>query len=371
MGVLILREFHEGRGARFARVRDVEVVADYGDWRAEHRRLVDGVGLLDLSMRGRVVLLGADRQKMLNGQVTNDVKALGVGEGCYAALVNAKARMLSDLHIYALPQELLLDCEPGLGGVVIERLEKFVVGEDVQVVDAGPHYGLLTVQGPRARTVIERSGIVPKIPEREGGVESATHGALGEIYLANQPRTGTRGYDVYGPNGTLAALAGVLTEVAGSMGGGWCGWEALEVARVEAGIPRYGMDMDETNLPPEAGIEERAISYRKGCYVGQEVIARIRTYGQVAKALRGLRLSGVGQGEGAPVPERGTKLYRDGREAGYLTSVVWSPRCESHVALGYVRKETNQPGAELAVGSADAGVRAVVVALPFVGRCLA
>lgn len=365
MQALVLHDFHRERGGVFVDVGGGEVVGDYGDWRAEHHALTSAAGLIDLSARSRLVLLGADRQAFLNGQVTNDVKGLRVGQGCYAALVDAKAKMLSDLYLYALPEELLLDFEPGLAGLVAERLEKFVLSADVQVVDAAPHYGLLSVQGPKAGSVVEAWSAFPSLPAAENELVSAQLEGIGEVYLTHRPRTGGRGYDVFVPNGALPAVAERLIEATGSVGGRVCGWQALEVARVEAGIPRYGTDMDATNLPPETGIAERAISYTKGCYSGQEVIARIRTYGQVAKALRGLRLEGVA--EGAGLPAKGTRLFRNGKEVGTVTSAVASPVLQADIALGYVRRECNQPGSELQVGAAESTVRAIVVPLPFVG----
>ena len=145
------------------------------------------------------------------------------------------------------------------------------------------------------------------------------------------------------------------------MGGRACGWQALETARIEAGIPRFGADMDETNLAPEAGIEHRAISYSKGCYIGQEVIARIRTYGQVAKALRGLRFAD----SATALPKRGDKLYQGDKEIGYVTSAAHSPRSQANIGLGYVRREHNAIGTDLIVRTAQGDLAGRVVPLPF------
>src|SRR2546425_3705859 len=151
MTPLSLHQFHRGLDARFTEVHDMEVVDHYGEAMAEHSALRESAGVLDLSFRSRLCLTGADRQKFLNGQVTNNVKDLKVGEGCYAALVNAKGKMQSDLNIYVLEDEILLDFEPGYSAAVAQRLEKFIIAEDVQVVDVAPHYGL--VSGPGAKGV--------------------------------------------------------------------------------------------------------------------------------------------------------------------------------------------------------------------------
>ena len=395
MSVLAIREFHQRLNARFTELNGTEVVEHYGDPPSEHAALRERAGVLDLSFRSRLCLTGADRQKFLNGQVTNNVKDLKTGEGCYAALVNAKGRMQSDLNIYILADEILLDFEPGYGATVAQRLEKYIIADDVQVVDVAAHYGLISVQGPEASEVIrawgfERSAVKPTPdPSREGNEPTAgatplpafgTAGAgfvqlptkpanfvsfkaptLGEIYLMNLPRIGSAGFDLFVPTAALGAVADKLITAAKAVGGRACGWQALEMGRIEAGIPRFGVDMDETNLPPEAGIEGRAVSYTKGCYIGQEVIARVRTYGQVAKALRGLRLADSIK----VLPQKGDKLYRGDKEIGFVTSAVASPTLKSNVALAYVRREHNGIGTELTLRSNEGESPARIVELPF------
>src|SRR5437773_1579175 len=164
MTKLVLHEFHEGLGANFSEMNGQEVVADYRETLAEHAALRESAGVLDLSFRGRICLTGADRSRFLHGQVTNEVKGLQVGEGCYAALITAKGKMESDLNIFCLKDELLLDFEPGLTARITERVEKFIIADDVQVVDVAPHYGLLAVNGPRSEEVIRSSGISEEIP---------------------------------------------------------------------------------------------------------------------------------------------------------------------------------------------------------------
>ena|ERR1043166_1400990 len=362
MTPLALHEFHAELNARFTEVSGMEVVEDYGDWLAEHAALRNSAGVLDLSFHSRLVLTGADRVRLLNGQVTNNVKDLPVNEGCYAALVTNKGRMQSDLNIYILPDEILLDFEPGLRAAIQERFDKFIIADDVQVIDAAPHYGLLSVQGPQAWTAIERIGLNFPRPEKEFQSRSIKDETLGEIYCMNQPRIGSNGFDLFAPTNSLAALAKKLAVAAKQLDGRACGWRALETARIEAGIPRFGVEMDEKNLAPEAGIESRAISYTKGCYIGQEVIARIRTYGQVAKALRELRLAD----DAKELPRKGDKLFFGDKEVGYVCSAIRSPTLNANIGMGYVRREHNQIGTELKVKSAHSETGATIVELPFV-----
>jgi folate-binding protein YgfZ len=362
MNPLMLHEFHHGLNARFAELNGAEIVADYGDWLAEHAGLRASAGVIDLSFRSRICLTGADRVRFLHGQVTNDVKKLRTGEGCYAAITTAKGKMESDLNIFALADELLLDFEPGLTEKISARLEKFIVADDVQIVDAAPHYGLLSVQGPKAQEAVRALNLFPEIPTLQLGSIKISDATLGEIYLANHPRLGASGFDLFVPNNSLGAVADKLIAAAKQTGGRAVGWPAFEIARIENGIPRFGADMDETNLPLECGIESRAIVYNKGCYIGQEVINRIHSVGHVNKELRGLRLAD----DLKTLPQKHDKLFHAGKEVGYVTSAVKWPSLNAHVALGYVRREANQIGTELALRTATGESPVKIVELPFV-----
>ena len=361
MAALALHEFHQALNARFVELDGAERVSDYGNALAEHAALRASAGVIDLSFRSRLCLTGADRQRFLNGQVTNNVKDLKPGQGCYAALVTAKGKMVSDLNIFCLPDELLLDFEPGLSGTVVQRFEKYIIADDVQLVDAAPHYGLLSVQGPKSGEVVNQLELGFKLPDTPLHFTHTKDSMLGEIYCMNQPRLATAGFDLFVPVAALGAVADKLVAAAKKVGGCAGGWQALEMARIEAGLPRFGADMDETNLAPEAGLDERAISYSKGCYIGQEVIARIRTYGQVAKSLRGLLLPD----ELPELPKRGDKLFHDGKECGFITSALASPAFHRTIALGYVRRECNEPGTELRLRFEEKEFPAQIVPLPF------
>ena len=360
----LLHELHHSLGAHFTSVNGAEIVADYGDALAEHGTLRTSAGVLDLSSRSRICLVGADRARFLHGQVTNDVKKLTPGTGTYATLTTAKGKMEADLNIFCLAEELLLDFEPGLTEKITQRLEKFIVADDVQIVDAAPHYGLLTVQGPRAIEVVRALGLPgdSEPPAKAHQSLKIADAMLGELYLANLPRLGTTGFDLFVPNDSLGAVADKLIAAARQVGGRAVGWTAFEIARIEAGLPRFGADMDETNIPLECGLEARAVSYSKGCYIGQEVINRIHSVGHVNRELRGLRLAdGL-----AALPRRGDKLFHNGKEVGQVTSAVYSPALQSNIALGYVRREVNQVGTEPSLQLAGGESIVRIVPLPFV-----
>lgn len=346
---LLLHEFHQCLGARFESLNGVEVVADYGDRMAEYSALREAAAVLDLSFRGRLCVTGADRARFLHGQVTNDVKKLRTGEGCRAALVTAKGKMVSDLNIFCLSDELLLDFEPGLARTVTERLEKYIVADDAQVVDAAPHYGLLSVQGPKAEAVVRDIGLFAEIPGAAFGSTKISDATLGEIYLMNHARP-AGGFDLFVPTNALGVAADKLIASAKSFGGRASGWGAWETARVEAGFPRFGADMDETNIPLECGPAMRdAISFNKGCYIGQEIINRIHSIGHVNRELVSLRLAD----DSKTLPGRGDKIFKAGKEVGHITSAAASPRFGARVALGYVRREAVAAGTELKVRTSD------------------
>ena len=364
MTKLLLHDFHDGRGAHFATVNEAEVVDHYQDTLAEYTALQETAGVVDLSFRSRVCVTGADRVRFLHGQVTNDITGLVTGSGCYAAITTTKGKMEADLNIYRLAEELLLDFEPGLTKNVSDRLEKYIVADDVQVVDIGPLYGLLSVQGPESASVAIAAGLAQEFPQKQLAFVKVQECAAGEVYLMNQPRLGTSGFDLFMPIGQIGDYMDKLVASAKAIGGRLCGWRAVEMARIEGGIPRFGVDMDESNFPQECGIESRAVSYTKGCYIGQEILNRIHTLGHVNRELTGLRLA-----DGLKdLPVKGTRLFHAGKEAGYTTSALASPKLGANVALGYVRKELNQIGKEVMLRCEEEESRAQVVPVPFLKK---
>jgi folate-binding protein YgfZ len=305
---------------------------------AQYRQLREECGLL-VRERGFIDVLGPDGAEYLQGQLTNDVEALGVGEGQYAALLDRKGHMQADLRVLRVGQDaILLDTEPATKDVALRHLTMYSVGRDVQVGDASAERGAIALLGPRAAEIAG----TPPLPE-----------------FANEPTTvagvevvavGTRdGIDL------LLPLAERERVVAALIDGGAVevSPEAVEILRVESGVPRFGAEMDTATMPAEAGIVEDAVSFTKGCYIGQETVARLHYKGKPNRHLRGLRLSGAA----AP----GAALRLGEKEVGTLGGAVVSP-AHGPIGLAIVRREA-EPGTELAVG--EDGVTAEVVALPF------
>jgi folate-binding protein YgfZ len=330
MSTLALHDWHSRQCARFTSLNGCEAVEDYGEVELEFAALTRAAGLIDLSFRGRLCLVGSDRARFLHGQVTNDINSLRPGSGCYAALVSAKGRMEGDLNVFCLSEELLLDFEPGRVAEVRDRLHRFLVADEVEVVDVSSLYGVLSVQGPQSRSVLAVQWPGIALPERE--LHQVTiPGAGGDICLVCHGRYGSTGFDILLPREDLAAMAEALRGRTVREGGRAAGWAACEMARVQAGIPRYGADMDATTFPQEAGIADRAVSYTKGCYIGQEILNRIHTMGHVNRELHRFRLAGGGEA----IP--GARILSEGKDAGVLTSVARVPG-EGVVGLGYLRR---------------------------------
>ena len=274
-----LHDYLSQQGAQFGDVAGEQVAQNYGDTNAEYRALIESVALVDLSFRGCLAVLGDDRVKFINGQVTNEVAGLKSGQGCYAALVNAKAKMQADLHVYRLDDELILDFEPGLLDAVTERLESHVVADQVELIDASPHFGLLSLQGPKTADALASLGLA--LPGEPFAHAKSPLDGLGEVYVMNNGRYGTAGCDLYIPTGHLGEAAERLAKAVEGQGGRLAGWQATEIARVEAGIPRFGIDMDNktsaargrTSRPEPSATPRAATSGRKSSHESAPTVA--------------------------------------------------------------------------------------------------
>ncbi|MBS1846191.1 MAG: folate-binding protein YgfZ [Actinobacteria bacterium] len=305
---------------------------------AQYRQLREECGLL-VRERGFIDVLGPDAAEYLQGQLTNDVESVAVGEGQYAALLDRKGHMQADLRVVRVGEgAILLDTEPATKDAVLKHLTMYSIGRDVQVGDATAERGAVSLIGPRA---VEIAGTAP-LPEFANEATS--------IAGVDVVAVGTRdGIDLLLPLDERDRVVGVLVEA----GAVEVSPEAVEIVRVEAGVPRFGAEMDAATMPAEAGIVEDAVSFTKGCYIGQETVARLHYKGKPNRHLRGLRLSAAA----AP----GASLRLGEKEVGTLGGSVVSPAL-GPIGLAIVRREA-EPGTEIAVG--EDGVTAEVVALPF------
>jgi folate-binding protein YgfZ len=312
---------------------------------------------IDRSHRGRIVVSGADRASYLQGLLTNDVVALKAGQGCYAAYLTAQGRMIADLYVYELGDVMLLTMSGDVKDVVLGKLDQFIFSEDVQLGDTTASFAQTAVVGPGAARAV--AGLIGGVTEEllvampdHANARGEWQGAAAIVTRVHD--TGEAGYDVYVESAAQPAFAAALTD-AGVARLDDVGAEAI---RIEGGVPLFHRDMDEETIPLEAGIEPRAISFTKGCYVGQEVIIRVmhRGHGRVAKKLVGLLIDGNG------VPSAGTTIHAADRDIGRVTSSTWSPALERPIALGYVHRDFLEPGTKVSMD----GAAAEVTRLPFV-----
>jgi tRNA-modifying protein YgfZ len=305
---------------------------------AQYRQLREECGLL-VRERAFIDVLGPDAAEYLQGQLTNDVEAIAVGEGQYAALLDRKGHMQTDMRLVRVGEgAILIDLEPGPKDQALKHLTMYSIGRDVAVTDASGERALISLIGPRAAEVAA-SAPLPEFanePIQIAGVDVVAVGTRG-------------GIDLLFPAAERERLVGALT----GAGAVEVSPEAVEIVRVEAGVPRFGAEMDAGTMPAEAAIVEQAVSFTKGCYIGQETVARLHYKGKPNKHLRGLKLSAAA----AP----GAALMLGEKEVGTLGGAVVSPAL-GPIGLAIVRREA-EPGSTVAVG--EDGVTAEVVALPF------
>lgn len=314
-------------------------------------------GSIDRSDRGRIVLSGADRASYLQGLLTNDIAALKAGDGCYSAYLTPQGRMIADLFLYEVGDVMLVTMNGDVRETVAGKFDQFIFTEDVQLGDVTETFAQIAVVGPEAAAVLA---------SMIDGLDRAALTALPEhgnrrAQFAGQPAivtrisdTGEPGFDVFIDRGQAAAFQAAL----GSRGVAAIDAEAAEALRIEAGVPRFHVDMDEETIPLEAGIESRAINFNKGCYVGQEVIIRVlhRGHGRVARKLVGIAI------DGGAAPASGTAIRAADKDVGHVTSSTLSPALGTAIALGYVQRDFIAPGTVVSIG----GSRGAVTTLPFV-----
>lgn len=308
--------------------------------------------------RARLVVSGADRASFLQGLLTNDVVALKTGEGCYAAYLTPQGRMMADVFVYELGDAMLLTVPLAQRELVLTKLDQVIFSEDVQLGDVTDTFATLALVGPEAPRTLSRV-LAHLIDDRNGWVPHANRRTEFEgrpVILTRVVDTGEPGFDVHVERGGVSALRVALVQAGAVVGDA----ETLDVLRIEDGIPKFGQDMDDDTIPLEAGIEARAISFSKGCYVGQEVIIRVlhRGHGRVARKLVGL----LCDGPGAPAP--GTTVHAADREIGNVRSSAMSPALGRPIALAYLHRDFLTAGTRVSV----AGQNATVAELPFVRR---
>jgi folate-binding protein YgfZ len=344
-------------GAAFTEDAGWQVPARFSGAAAEYTRARSGAALFDVSPRGKVELTGPEATFFLNNICTNDIKELPVGAGCEAFLTTNKAKIVSYFYAYHLllhdgRPALWLDVPPGTSEKLIQYLDHYVISEQVEFADRTREFAQMHLAGPQAHAVLEKALLDDVPPLEDLQHMMRTFGVSDTCHIRRHDLLGVPGYDVV----CLASRAGNVWQMLTRAGAKPAGREAYEILRVEAGTPELGPDLDENTFAPEVGRTKQAISYAKGCYLGQEPIVMARDRGQVNRVLLGVKLPD------GPVPHN-SPLFHDGKEVGRVTSSVVSPRLGG-VGLAYVRRGSQDPGTALEVDANGARRPAVVAGLP-------
>jgi len=293
---------------------------------------------LDLSTRGKIKLTGEDRARLLHALTTNHIQQLTPGAGCYAFFLNDKGRIVSDVNVLCLSEYLLLDIEPETRETLYQHLDRFIIADDVTLEDRTAATATIAIEGPDAAEVLRRAGATP--PDRDYGTAP-----WGDRLVARINSTGNLGFFIFAPLEDKAALIAAL-EMAGAAP---ADWESFRVVRLEHGKPRYGEDITDRFLAQEAN-QPHALNFNKGCYLGQEIVERVRSRGQVHRVLMPLQLD-----TNTP-PEPGSKLHIGEANVAEITSAAFSPALGRVVALGYVRTEHARPHTAMTLGEVQAEV---------------
>ncbi len=324
-------------------------MAEQGDVRAEFQALVSASGVHELSSRAKISLTGGDRTRWLNGMVTNNVRDLEAGRGVYAFLLNPQGHILGDLYAYNRGESLLVDTDRSQVEKILAVFDKYIIMDDVEVANVSDRLSAVGIAGPKSRETLQAAGFeVPELKPLQF-VEIMWQQTGVTVVRGDNPQV--ESFELWlAPGDSERVSAGLVNAGARPVGSA-----ALDLLRIAAGIPRYGVDIRERDLPQETE-QERALNFSKGCYVGQEIVERIRSRGQVRRKFTGFAIEGQ-------LPAVGSKLQLDGKDVGEITSSASLPAAgsERRLALGYIRREVATPGKQV---EAD-GSAATVANLPF------
>jgi folate-binding protein YgfZ len=323
--------------------RRAPVTADSGDVRSEFRALLSGCGVYGLGEQAKITVIGSDRVRWLNGMVTNNVRDLAPGSGVYAFLLNPQGHILADLYTYNRGESLLVDTDQTQVEKVLAVFDKYIIMDDVEVANISDKLTAIGIAGPNAAKVLRAAGIdFPELqPQQFVDLKWQQVG----LTVARGDNASVESFELWLAPETVASLTESLTK-SGAMP---VSATALKLLRIASGIPRYGQDIRERDLPQETE-QARALNFTKGCYIGQEIVERIRSRGNVRRKFTGFLIEG-------PLPAAGSKLYVEGKEMGEITSAASLPlEIQVVVALGYIRREAATPGQIVDAGNAKAKV---------------
>jgi folate-binding protein YgfZ len=346
---MIVTAQHNGTDSSVARPGSVEPRDDFGDVRAEFQALVSGSGVYDRSSRAKISLTGSDRVRWLNGMVTNNIRDLEAGRGVYAFLLNPQGHILGDLYAYNRGESLLVDTDQLQVEKILAVFDKYIIMDDVEAANISDQLNAIGIAGPRSREALQAAGFGVRELKPLQFVETTWQQIALTLVRGDNPQV--ESFELLLAPADTERVYETLTKA----GAKPVGAAALELLRIAAGIPRYGVDIRERDLPQETE-QERALNFSKGCYVGQEIVERIRSRGQVRRKFTGFEIDGQ-------LPAPGSKIQVEGKDVGEITSAATLPVAgnERRVGLGYIRREEATPAKQVEAG----GSPAAVANLPF------
>ena len=323
--------------------------ASYGDAASEHLACRESAIVVDLSHRGCLRFSGPDTGEFLHRMLSNRVKELKPGEGVYNTFLTRQGKFISDMYMYKGDTSILASVAPGMADTLAEEIDSFIIMDQVEVANETETSFCIGLFGPDAREIIAKSGMGDPSPEEHG------HTTSGNVTIAREIWTGEDGYLLIGPRGEAESIWRTLL-AAGAKPAGVTAFDSLTL---EAGVPLFGKDMTSAVNPMQAGLEEKAVDFDKGCYIGQEVIAKIKYLGQINRGLVGLRVNGK------ITPEAGAAVYSDEKSIGSITRSAWCPTVGAVLAFSYLPRAQMEPGSEVRVDCRGDEAKATVESLPF------
>ncbi|MFZ0739836.1 MAG: glycine cleavage T C-terminal barrel domain-containing protein [Candidatus Acidiferrales bacterium] len=355
LGETPLREREEALGASFAEYFDCQMPERFTSFDDEYRIARESIALVDKNYRAFLRFTGPDRERYLNAILTNDVRLAQNGVGVPALLLNVQGHILAELEVYAIGDAHLVVSYAMIREKLIAALDRYIIMDDVTLEDASGQFGAIGVEGPATAEVLrDVSGVDLNALAELGRVDSQI--ASIPVGLVRRSPGNSPGFECVVDRGRVAELWDVLLESTRAKGGGPIGYGALNTLRLEAGVPWFGYDFDESVIPQEAGLENTHVSFSKGCYTGQEIVERVRSRGHVNRMRVGFEFSG------STLPEQWSKLTAGGKEVGHITRAGFSPSAGHVIGMGYIRREHSAPGSEVGY----AGGTAKVIELPVI-----
>ena len=363
-----LHHIHEQLGATFAeKHQGWKIAAHFTDPVSEHHAVRNSVGLTDVSYRNRHQLVGNDRAKFLHRIISNDIETLSAGQGTYAMLLTHRGKIIADLNVYVLEDVIIIDAAPETAENLFGELDKYIIADDVELSDLTTEIGAIAVHGPKSSELVQSALSVSNLttlPERHSCVRPADAPFEHRIVCVRTDATGEIGYTLYTATKALAPLWETLMTEGSQFDVQPIGWNALESLRIEAGIPRYGTELTDAVIPLEAELEH-AINFEKGCYIGQEIVARMKYRGHPNRLLRGIEINDNPTSQDDCKLQPDARVFNGDKEIGWVTSSTFAPTLGKEIALGYVRIAVTEPGSRVQIETSDGRVEATVVLLPF------